>query len=216
MSRTATALASLAAGRCPADETLLHTAMLEGWGSQAYGEEAVLEAVRRAPIGTTHWDVVEGPAGLAIFGDDVAWFADTVDGHLRRIWRLGDGALLPREPAIAVAFDPDLRQARGDVITDAGDPIEVAIGKTVLAEMNGLRVRAFPIRTVRSGDDVAMLLAVYRLGEGPSRTCGFSYAAARARIVNDQVADCRIVRDLAGEAASTEAQATPRIEASRG
>jgi hypothetical protein len=214
MSAAARALATLMAGERPAEEGLLHTARLEGWGSLAYGEEAVLAAVRRAPAGESNWDVVGSANVVAMFGDDLALFADVTEGRLRRVWRLGPGPCLPRESAVFVAFDPDMNQARGDVFGDPDNPDHEAIavaGTMILREVGGFRIRAFPIRTIRSGDDLAILFAIYRLGDGPARSCGFSYAAARLRLQDGAIVSSRIVRDAAGEAAVAEQPMLPRI-----
>jgi hypothetical protein len=174
----------------------------------------VLDAVRRGPVSDADWDIVESADAIAMFGDDLALFADITEGRLRRVWRLGSGPGLPREPGVFVAFDPDMHQARGDVLDDTDHPDHAAItaaGQMLLGEVGGFRVRAFPIRTVRSGGDLAILFAVYRLGDGPARSCGFSYAAARLRLHGGAIVSSDFVRDLAGEVAVDEQPMLPRI-----
>lgn len=215
MTGAADALAALAAGERPAGEALLHSCRLEGWGTQLYGEEAVLDAFQSAPAAPTDWDRIEDEAGVALFGDEIALFADTVEGRLQRAWRLGPGPCLPEERGIFVPFDPDLAQARGDVLRSEGEPdLEAAIragGLAILADVRAVRKRAFPLRIVRHGADVAVLFAIYRLGDGPACVPGFSYAAARLRVAGHTPIDCRIVRDLAGEGALAARPLLPRI-----
>lgn len=215
MTGVADALAALAAGERPVGEALLHTCMLEGWGTQAYGEEAVVETFRLAPVSPNGWDPVESEAGVALFGDEIALFGDTVEGRFRRIWRLGAPPCLSEERSIFVPFDPDLAQAIGDVMpSDAPFTEDVpirAVGLSILEAIRSFRGRAFVIRAFRNGPDLALLFAIYQFGGGPVRPCGFSYAAARLRVANSALAGCRIVRDLAGEAAISARPLLPRI-----
>lgn len=211
----ADALAALAAGQKPAEEALLHNCLFEGWGGQAFGEEAILETFRAAPQTATEWDPIEGKSGAAQFGDGVALFADTVDGRLIRVWRLGPGFSVAGERSVFVPFDPDLAQARGNVIiagaTGAEHKLVEVAARDVLKDRGGYRLRAFALRVLRRGADAAVLFAIYRLGEGPERQCGFSYAAARLRIVGNLPTTSLIVRDLAGEAALASRPLLPRI-----
>jgi len=209
------ALAALGGGERPNGEALLHTCLLEGWGIESYGEESVLETFRSIPAVPAEWDRVEGAAGVALFADEIALFADTVDGRLRRVWRLGPGPCLSEERSIFVPFDPDLTQARGDVALSNGEADEEATiraaGQAILKEMRCFRGRAFPLRILRNGSDLALLFAIYRVGEGPTRASGFSYAAARLRVADGVVVSSRIVRDLAGEAVLAARPLLPRV-----
>lgn len=208
-------LTSILAGRRPA-EGLLQTCRMEAGGGEFYGEEAVLERCRAAPIDLAGAEAVRGGAQLALFGDGIAAVADVHGERIGRIWALGSPEPAEPEPAVAVAFDPDLRQQRGGVTWDAADHPHAdaavlqrlaAAGERLLEEaaLDGgrpaYRVRAFLIRAWSEGERGAGLFALHRLGSGPVRSSGFDYAA----VLVDESGE-RIVRDRAGDAAAAHAR----------
>lgn len=210
------ALQMLAAGQRPTSG-LLHTARLAAYGTEFYGEEAIVEAFRRRPQAISDAvTVLALPGHIATFDSDTALFADLHGKTIARIWRLGDGDPAAGEPGISVAFDPDLAQARGDVFAAATDHSALetgAFGKVIAAgrsiaqgDFAAYRSRAFALRAFGSATEGAALFAVYRLAGEHARTSGFSMSAVRW--TNGSLT---VVRDRAGEAALAEAQWTPGI-----
>lgn len=183
---------------------LLGNCKLEWAGAEIYGEEAIAEAFRAAPLIVEEGSLfVDSAQQAAWFGGESVLFADLYDGRIARMWRIGPGDTPRPEPAVSVAFDPDLRQLRGSVYARAGDhPLLnaahfAAIHQTadeVLAPPPGTRqhrARAFLIRAFSSGDCGAALLAVHRLSGGDVRSNSLSFAAVaidggRRRIILDQ------------------------------
>ncbi len=182
-------LRALAEGRRPADDGLLGACRLEWRGAEAYGEEAILELFRAAPFAPEGAKLVETACSAAWIGADAALVADVYDGRIGRLWRIGMGDAPEPEPAVSVAFDPDLRQQRGDVLLRAEDHPELArdqverlieAGRALTAAHDGPplhRARAWAVRAFTAGDDTAALFAVHRLTGGPTRGGGFGYAA---------------------------------------
>ena len=182
--------AALCAGRRPAGDGLLGNARLEWGRGEAYGEEAVLESFRASPVDPGQGVLLAGATAAAWVGADGALFADLYDGRIGRLWRLGMGETPAPEPAVAVAFDADLRQVRGDVSFRAEDHPDLAATARDAVTMAGealLRVdhapalhraRAFVVRAFSVGEATVALYAIHRLtGEAPRRA-GFGYALA--------------------------------------
>lgn len=200
----ATTFVQLAQGRQPANDGLLGNCRMEWAGAEAYGEEAVLESFRINPLAPDDGLFVSTGAQAGWVGADSALIADVYDGHIGRLWRLGAGVAPPREPAVSVAFDPDLQQQRGGVNFHAGDhpeldasaiPFVIAAGEELVGgeSLRGLhRARAFVLRAFSSVEGTIALYAVHRLGGGDVRSSGFGFAVAavapdgRSRIVLDQ------------------------------
>ena len=181
---------ALCAGQRPGDDGLLGNGRLEWGGGEAYGEEAILESFRAAPIDPARGDLVIGTTAAAWVGADSALVADLYDGRIGRLWRLGTGPSPVPEPAIAVAFDTDLRQKRGDVAFRAADhpALDVVAHDAVTAAGQALlhvdqipalhRARAFVVRAFLADETTVALYAIHRLtGEAPRRA-GFGYAIA--------------------------------------
>ena len=205
-------LRDLLAGRAPAGG-LLQTLRLEAAGAEFYGEEAVLERGRAAPLDLSDPTEVRGVSQLALFAGDVAAIADVYDERIGRAWVLSPGESAEPEPAVAVAFDTDLHQQRGAVMWDAADHPNAApalldrlaaVGESLLDRItrdgSAYRVRAFLVRAFGSAERGVGLFALHRLGPGPERASGWSYAA----VLVDPAGD-KVVRDLAGEAATVPA-----------
>jgi hypothetical protein len=198
-------LRAIGRGETPANDGLLGNTRC-GWGrSELMGEESILAAFCTRPFADTNVVAVETTQGVALIGQDDALIADVYDGHIGRLWRVGDGVALPHEPAIDVAFDLDMRQQRGDVLFRADDHPELspACSERVLdaarahvsqlRRAGALRSRAFVLRAFGNEDAAAALLAVHTMGNETNRTAGFSYAIlavgaqdASARIVSDR------------------------------
>lgn len=222
-----TALRSLAQGERPRGD-LLPPCRLEAFGTEAYGEEAIVQSFRRAPLTlAARADVVEAPGHLAIFDGDDVLVADLYGDAIGRIWRLGDGEPMAAEPALGVPFDPDLVQARTDVALRAADHPALAAEALVHVEAIGraiargwtaedgagaYRTRPFLIRAFSSGADGVALFAVHRLGPDAVRTSGFAYAAARFRTADGRLASHHVVRDRAGERAVAAAPWRARVD----
>lgn len=203
-------LGALLRGERPAPG-LLQTIRLEAAGGEHYGEEAVLERCRAAPAALDDAEAIAAPGHLMMVAGDAAAVADLHGERVGRVWLLAGGDPAEPEPRVAVAFDPDLAQARGDVFLDPADHPALAGGHAdLLAEAGrrlldeaaagegapAYRARAFLLRAWSEGPRACGLFAVHRLGPGPVRASGFSYAAA---LVDG--ASMRLVRDRAGEAA---------------
>lgn len=211
-------LQMLAAGQRPTSG-LLHTARLAAYGTEFYGEEAIVEAFRREPqVISDAVTVLALPGHIAIFDSDTALFADLHGESIARIWRLGDGDPAAGEPGISVAFDPDLAQARGDVFAaetdhpalgpDAFEKLLQA-GRTIAhADPASYRTRAIAVRAFGNAAEGSALFAVHRLIGNPRRTSGFAMAAVRW--APDGLT---IVRDRSGEATAVTAAGTPCIGA---
>ena len=214
--RAVYALKMLARGNRPRD-ALLPPCRLEGLGTRAYGEEAIINQFRVAPMeGLEAAQVITSPSHIAIFAGDEALVADVFDERMLRIWRLGPGEPLPAEPAIGVAFDTDLFQSRRDVALRWEDHPELdETARETLAQLGyriahghdegerlpAWRIRPFLLRAFSAGGLHAALFAVHRLGPGTERSAGFSLAAANFRDGEDGTQSSRITRDLAGEKA---------------
>lgn len=179
-------LVRLAAGERDPGDWLLGSCALTSARGDVYGEEAVAVAFCSAPatVGTS----IVTPRGVALFGDGAALFADVYDGRVGRLWRVdGDPAVAQTKPAehrVAVAFDPDLAQRRGDVVAAARavDLAEGALARLtaallplVIAAPGEVRRRAFVVRAFGDDHATAGLAAIHTAAAGG---IGFSYAAA--------------------------------------
>lgn len=173
-----------------ASPMLLGNCKLEWAGTEICGEEAIAEAFQAAPIAVDEDALfVESPHNAAWFANGSALFADLYDGRIGRLWRLGAGETPTREPAVSVAFDPDLRQQRGAVLARAADhplldrahlaPIEAAAAELLAPPVGHSqhRARAFLVRAFSGGDHAAALFAVHRLSGGAVRSSSFAFAA---------------------------------------
>lgn len=198
-------LRAVGRGETPADDGLLGNARC-AWGrGELLGEESILAAFCARPFGEKDAVAIETGQGAALVGLEDALIADVHDGRIGRLWRVGKGVSLPHEPAIDVAFDPDMRQLRGDVLfraedhpelssADAGRVLDAA--RTHVRELRrggALRARAFVVRAFSDASATAALLAVHTMGNEASRTAGFAYAilslaaqGAGAHVVSDQ------------------------------
>ena len=189
MNMIAEVLATLGQGIRPSADGLLGNCRLEWRGGEACGEEAILESFRMNRFDVAAGRMIADERGFAILdGNGGALFGDLYGGRIGRLWRVGPGEPPPAEPAITVAFDPDLSQERGDVLFRAADHPHLSsdLAPALLAAARGLveaershgfhRVRAFIVRAFSVDGAAAALAAVYRLGGQPVRTSGFSYA----------------------------------------
>lgn len=167
---------------------LLHNARLLTDSGEAYGVEAVVAHFRAAPltVSTTLGD----DGTLASVADGTMIVADTYDGRVARLWRVGSDGPVAREPRIDVAFDPDMQLARGDLFVSPSDfphvPAErldlvrVAARDVLAGDRLGpaaTRQRLFLLRVARSGDRLAALFAWYRLAAGARHDARFRHAA---------------------------------------
>ena len=218
---------SLARGERP-HGGLLPPCRLEAFGSDFYGEEAIVHRFRQSPVLTSdHATVVHGQGHLAIFEDDTALFADVHGGNVSRLWRLGPGQAVKAEPALDVPFDPDLSQSRGDLAMRAEDhPAllpeafphveqigrELSRGSPEEPRPLAYRSRAFLIRAFTQDNLGAALFAMYHVGPSAVRTTGFSYAAAVFRLEENELAASRVVTDVAGRGAVDARPWRPRVE----
>jgi hypothetical protein len=208
-------ICSLAAGHTTASG-LLHTARLSAFGVESYGQESIVAQFRRSPIHLSDaMRIVDGHGHVAVFDGDVALFADVTDANIARLWRLGPGDPATGEPGVSVAFDPDLAQARGDVMFAPTDHpalaaeaqgTVIAAGRTIIESIAAYRARAFCIRSFGTVLSCAGLFAVYRQTGDGAQTAGFVLAAALCEAGN-----VKIVHDTAGEAAIAQRPWTPRI-----
>ena len=178
----------LALGDAPPDDGLLGNTRC-AWGRGEYiGEEAILAAFCDRPFSADNAIAVETDQSAALIGDEDALVADIYDGRVGRLWRVGHGVEFPLEPAVDVAFDPDMRQQRGDLYFRAEDhpeldaPAAERIQSAARAHIDavrrsrGLRARGFFVRAFGAKETSAALLALYSMSNEISRSAGFSYA----------------------------------------
>ena len=189
---TADTLRALAMGT-PMDDSILPACRLESGNVDSFGAEAVGDALRRAPVAALDRAVtIAGPGHCALFTDTEALVADLWDGRIGRLWRIGQRDPWVAEPAVAVAFDPDLRQARADVFVsetdhpalDRGGLDKIAsLGRALVhdtrSEYAAYRSRAFVIRAFGDASRGAGLFAIHALAANPVRTPSLTYAAVR-------------------------------------
>ena len=208
-------LIQLRSGEWPASG-LVHNCRLHAFGSEAYGEEAIVERFRTLPYVPADPVTVAVPGHFAMFAGAGAIIADLSDDNIARMWRVGPGPAILPEPGVSVVFDPDMAQARGDVFFAASDHPALAndsadrvieAGRAISRDNDGSsRARAFVVRAFGSAAEGAALFAVHRMTGGPIRTSGFAMAAVRWTIN-----ELHIVRDLAGEQAVVKVPWTPSI-----
>jgi hypothetical protein len=199
---------------------------LEAFGSEVFGEEAIVQAFRCCPFVEAQGLVaIATGRHLALFGPDTALIADVYDDNIARIWRLGPGNPVDSEPALGVPFDADLRQSRGDLafrkedlpaLTPAALPVLEEIGRALSRQWDPAggsspyRARSFLIRAFSQNGRSVGLFALHTVGGGPVRTLGFTYVAVL--VENDDASTAIIIRDRAGEAARDMKVWRPRVE----
>ena len=189
-------LARLAAGRADAFDRVLQNTRFEGFGSAAYGAEAIHALFRGRPTMAEDAVQVTGASAAALIGRDgegagFALYADLHDGWVTRLWRLGAGATAPgAPPSTSVPADFDLNQRGGRLAFDAGDhpalapdyaETVAALGERWLRDapvevVGGLeRARFLVLRAMSEEDRVAALFRVQ--GASSQGLAGF-YALA--------------------------------------
>jgi hypothetical protein len=182
-------LRALAEGRRPPEDGLLSNARFASAGGELLGEEAILAAfVALSPQFEPGLLSVETGRVAALIGDRQALVADLYGGRIARIWQVGAGSAPSDEPAIDVAFDPDMRQERGDLEFRAEDHPDLEPGSAGrllsacrdLVEQGRregkLRVRGFVVRAFGGAPGSAALMSLFELGNEPHRSAAFSYA----------------------------------------
>ena len=200
MSQTLDYMRKVVGGAAGAEHLMLHTCRLEGFGSEVVGSRSVAEIFRRAPFTMARQPhVVQDAASFAVLdatvtNEPVAFFADTYDGRIGRLWRIGPAAAIhaPSDPAISVAFDPSLSQVPDRVACDlqehSGLGDEALTHLRSVAEMLCDRVfdpasdcttrrSAFVRRAICRDGSGAALLAVHELSTDQQRTKCFRGAA---------------------------------------
>ncbi len=221
-----TALRRIAAGERPQGE-LLPPCRLEAFGVETYGEEAIVQSFRNAPLEiSSSAEVVLAEGHIAVFDGEHALFADLYGEDIARIWRLGPGEPGVAEPTIGVPFDPDLWQSRRDVALRREDHPALSADGAAAVETIGrdlarkwksgdgpgdYRVRPFLLRAFSADERGAALFAIYRLGPLAARSAGFSLAAANFQVVGGHLSGVIVTRDQAGEKAVQEALWQPRV-----
>lgn len=180
-------ITAIAAGR--PTERLLNNCRLAVGGYDAFGVEAIADAFRHDPLTVEQGATVADERHFALVAEGQGLFADLYEGNIGRLWRVGRPAPHPPEPFIAVAFDPDLRQARGDLAFDASDHPGLAddahgrVREAGLAlldrDTSAWRSRAFCIRAFGTGTEGAALFAIYRMSGGVARINAFGFGMVR-------------------------------------
>ncbi len=213
-------LRALAAGAPIAADGLLQTCRAAAFGADLYGAEAIVEAFRRQPI-DGEAVFVSSPGHAALLWADRVLIADIAGEHVARLWRLGPGSPVEREPAVSVPFDADLSQMPASVAFAASDhpalaPRDVdavlASGTALAAEWRdadnqpAARIRPFCIRAFSADETVVALFAVHVVDGTGARHAGFVHAAA---VVGAEA--ITVIRDGAGEMARRLAPWQPRI-----
>lgn len=193
----ATALDAISRGE--AHSAILPTCRLEWSGIEAYGEEAISELFRAAPLAGES-DLIECSHACLLSVGDGALFADLYDGQVGRLWRLGPGCSGGPERSVAVPFAPDLHQERGAIQFRLDDHPElhqghaeaiIGIARTLLypsGEHPLHRARGFIIRAFSCGDAAAALVALHQLGGGDVRSSGWCYGGIRIAANGDVTA----------------------------
>jgi len=198
-------LAQLTAGERPHGDWLLGTCMLAAGGSELVGEEAIVEHFRTDPLPSGDAAVYRSATGLALFAGDAALFADLYGEHVGRLWRIGAVPAV-RTRAVAVPFDPDLQQARGDLGFDAalfpdlGTDAARHVAAAALAltrSSPAYRTRCFVLRAFAERDTAVALVARYRLDAPPAAGIGFGYAMLRRRFAGETTLGDHAVTDAA-------------------
>lgn len=215
-------------GEAVACRSLLHNCRFEGMGTEAFGGDAIAELFREAPLAWTgETVVVDNPRFTAAFGyttrGPIALFADVQEGHVTRMWLLGDDDAGDPAPIVtAVPADPILSQCAPRLALAATehpalDADHVAaiecFGQTLI---NGeqpfptpatphARVRPVVLRAISSGDRTAVLMHVRSLRH--RERGGISHAYAATLLGPDE----RFVPDLAGLRRSERAEWRPRV-----
>jgi hypothetical protein len=182
-------LRALGRGSRPASDGLLGNSRCTWGRSEIVGEEAILAEFAAHPFDATGGLLsVETAQGAVLIGEGGALVADLYDGKVGRLWRVGGVAARPPEPALDVAFDPDLHQLRGQLLFRLEDHPDLDAGavEPLLAAARGLveeiqadgklRVRAFALRAFGDAKGSAALLSLHTLGNEATRTASFSYA----------------------------------------
>ncbi|QMW21885.1 hypothetical protein [Sandaracinobacteroides saxicola] len=195
-------LRALAAGTAA---PVLPACRLESGNTDHFGAEAIADAFRRAPL-TDLAVALEAPGHLALFGETQALFADLHGAHIARLWRIGQPDPGAGEPAVSVAFDTDLHQARADLFIAATDhpaldpaalPRLRSLALALLAGSPGFRTRAFAVRAFGTAGQGAALLALHALAANPVRAPSLTMAALRWDGEDSQtLCDPLIPRDL--------------------
>ncbi len=181
-------LRAIGRGETPTDDGLLGNAIC-CWGQgELIGAEAILAAFCSQPFQEEEAVVVETAQGAALVGASDALIADCYSGRIGRLWRVGKDISLPHEPAIDLAFDPDMNQRRGnlfvriedhpDLEADCVDALLEAARRHLetVRRAGALRVRAFVVRAFGGEGGAAALLAIHKMSNEPSRSAGFNYA----------------------------------------
>ena len=215
-------LRALAAGKSPPQSgALLQPCRLAAFGAETYGEEAIIESFRRAPLDEREPQSRSITADhAALVWDDKALIADLADGYVARLWRLGPGTPLARECAVSVPFDPVLAQSRDLTGFRASDHpgldpkhhdrVEQAardMARSWLVADGGppLRASPFVIRAFSCRDQAVALVAVHLLCQRRPPLAGFVHG-----LIIAEAGSARCVRDQAGEAALQAAHWLPR------
>lgn len=180
------AMADVGRGQVPAQ--LLHSCRLEVGGFDAFGVEAISDAFRQDPVALGGARFAEDGQHFAAIIGDQALFADLYDGNIGRLWRAGRPAPHAPEPFVLVPFDPDLRQARGDIEFAASDhpglhaDAEARVreaGLAILAhDATAWRSRGFCLRAFGTAAAGAALFAVHRMTSARVRISGFGHGVA--------------------------------------
>jgi hypothetical protein len=167
---------------------LLGACRLEVGGFDAFGIEAINDAFRRNPMTFDPAVVMEAPMHFAVISDGQALFADVYDGNIGRLWRAGAHAPFSTEPFISVAFDPDLKQARGDILfsgqdhpaltPDGYDRVQSAGLDLLASDPMAWRSRGFCIRAFGKYESGAALFAIHTMQSDRVRISGFAYGIA--------------------------------------
>ena len=180
-------ITAIGAGR-PTDRLLGNCRLAVG-GYDGFGIESIGNAFRFDPLAVEEEATTADERHFALVADGQGLFADLYDGNVGRLWRVGRPAPHPPEPFVAVAFDPDLRQKRGDLAfaaddhpgldDDARDRVREAGLALLDHDTTAWRSRGFCIRAFGSKTSGAALFAIYRMSGGVARTNAFGFAISR-------------------------------------
>ena len=210
-------LADLARGAAGTTPVVLQNCRTAGFGTVGYGREEAAALFRAAPLALDPGDAVVTDALVALFGNDAAGrdaalFADVHDGHVMRLWVLGETRLAAApldETAVPADLVRDQRGARFEVVRADHPTLDEAAADRLRrlgqgwidaqpGDVCGPLDRAVPVllRAASSGARTAALAMLQGFaGTGGVARCAIGVALTETT---------RVVIDVAGRAAGAE------------
>lgn len=204
---------------------LLQDCRYQGCGVRAFGRAPILEHFRAYPLDlAAARPIVETPRAIALIDPaaGTALIADLSDGHIARLWRLGDTlADAPSPPAVSVPVDPDCSQLAGGLLFRAADHPELAPEHEAMiaalepvfasADPTAFRVRAAITRAFSQGPRGVALAALQVWSAGGHRARRDTHALVSFLAPGGALAHHALIVDTAGGRAAHARAWTPRL-----